>query len=83
MPTKEGTRTGPSDPRSEQSSEQARSNPARSYGGVDVNKPKKELLEDAREAGIAGRTRMTKEQLADALQRHNDRATARAREQRS
>lgn len=31
------------------------------------------------EAGIDGRTRMTKEQLADALQHYNDRATARAR----
>ena len=80
MPTKEGTRTGPSDPRSEQSARQARTRPARSYGGVDVNKSKKELLEDAREAGIGRRTRMTKAELADALQRHNDRATARARE---
>ena len=81
MPTKEGTRTGPSDPRSEQSAGEARADPARSYGGVDVNKPKQELLQDAREAGIDGRTSMTKEQLAEALQRHNERATARAREE--
>ena len=80
MPTKQGTRTGPSDPRSEQSADEARARPARSYGGVDVNKPRQELLQDAREAGIDGRTRMTKEQLADALQRYNDRATARARQ---
>lgn len=80
MPTKQGTRTGPSDPRSEQSAPQAREHPARSYGGVDVNKPKKELLQDAREAGIGGRSRMSKEQLADALQRYNERATARARQ---
>ncbi|HEV2057805.1 MAG TPA: hypothetical protein VGR11_00525 [Solirubrobacteraceae bacterium] len=79
MPTKEGTRTGPSDPRSEQSADEARAHPARSYGGVDVNKPKQELLQDAREAGIEGRSHMTKQQLADALQRYNDRATARAR----
>lgn len=79
MPTKEGTPTGPSDPRSEQSAGAARRRPARSYGGVDVNKPKRELLEDAREAGIGGRSRMSKEQLADALQHANDRATARAR----
>ena len=58
---------------------EARAHPARSYGGVDVNKPKTQLLQDAREAGIDGRTRMTKEQLADALQHYNDRATARAR----
>lgn len=80
MPTKEGTRTGPSDPRSEQSNPQNRQHPARSYGGVDVNKPKEALLEDAREAGIEGRSSMTKHELADALQKHNDRETRRARE---
>lgn len=79
MPTKEGTRTGPSDPQAEQGGAQARDRPKRSYGGVDVNKPKAELLDDAKQAGISGRSHMTKEQLAEALQRHNDRATARAR----
>lgn len=79
MPTKEGTRTGPSDPRSEQPNPQNRRNPARSYGGVDVNKPKKELVADAREAGIEGRSKMSKAKLADALQKYNDRQTAQAR----
>ncbi len=81
MPTKEGTRTGPSDPRADQAADEARRRPARSYGGVDANKPKKELLDDARAAGIDGRSRMTKAQLADALQRYNDRETARARKE--
>ena len=49
--------TGPSDPRSEQSNPENLSDPARSYGGVNVNKPKKELEADAREAGIPGRSR--------------------------
>lgn len=80
MPTKEGTRTGPSDPRAKQSAREAREHPARSYGGVDVNKAKAALLEDAREAGIAGRSSMTKHELAAALQQHNDRATRRARQ---
>ena len=71
---------GPSDPRAEQSRDEALEKPARSYQGVDVNKPKKELLQDAREAGIAGRSKMSKADLADALRRHNERATARARE---
>ena len=79
MPTREGTRTGPSDPRAEQSFPENRTDPARSYGGVDVNKPKKELEADAREAGISGRSHMTKAELAEALQRHNDRKTAEAR----
>ncbi len=71
--------TGPSDPQAEQSGERARRNPRRTYGGVDVNKPKRELYDDARRAGIEGRSKMSKEQLAAALQAHNDRETARAR----
>ena len=71
--------TGPSDPQAEQSGERARRNPQRTYGGVDVNKPKRELYDDARRAGIEGRSKMSKEQLAAALQAHNDRETARAR----
>jgi hypothetical protein len=79
MPTKEGTPTGPSDPRSKQSNPDNREHPARSYGGVDVNKSKKELDADAREAGIEGRSKMSKAELADALQHYNDRQTAKAR----
>jgi hypothetical protein len=79
MPTKEGTPTGPSDPRSERSYPENRDQPARSYGGVDVNKPKRELEADAREAGIKGRSNMSKHELAEALQKHNDRKTAQAR----
>ena len=70
---------GASDPQAEQTGEQARRNPKRTYGGVDVNKPKRELYDDARRAGIDGRSKMSKEQLAAALQAHNDRETARAR----
>lgn len=79
MPTREGTPTGPSDPRSEQSNPENRERPARSYGGADINKPKKELEADAREAGIEGRSKMSKEELADALQHRNDRQTGQAR----
>ena len=82
MPTKEGTRTGPSDPQAEQSGSTARARPKRTYGGVDANKPKRELLKDAERAGISGRSRMTKEELAEALQKYNDRETARARSRR-
>jgi cation transport regulator ChaB len=70
---------GPSDPRAAQSGAAARNSPAPSYGGVDVNKPKEELYEEAKEADIKGRSNMTKEELARALQRHNDRETAKAR----
>ena len=48
-------------------------------GGVDKQKTKAELLDDAREAGIPGRSKMDKDELVEALDRHNQRETARAR----
>jgi hypothetical protein len=66
MATKENTRTGPSDPQAEQSQADARERPKRTYGGVDANKSKRELVDDAREAGIAGTASMTKDELAKA-----------------
>lgn len=68
---------GPSDPRS--ASPRARENVGETYGGVDASKPKQELYDDARRAGISGRSRMNKNELARALERYNDRETARAR----
>jgi cation transport regulator ChaB len=70
---------GPSDPRSERSGAAARRGEGRTYGGVDAGKPRDELYEDAKRAGIEGRSRMSKGELADALRKHNDRETARAR----
>ena len=70
---------GPSDARAEQSGRAARDNPERTYGGVDANKSKQDLYEDAKEAGIEGRSDMSKEQLAEALQKHSERESARAR----
>jgi cation transport regulator ChaB len=68
---------GPSDPRSK--SPRARQNVGETYGGVDAEKSKQELYDDARRAGIEGRSRMSKPELARALKRYNDRETARAR----
>jgi cation transport regulator ChaB len=70
---------GPSDPQAARSGRAARDRPAETYGGVDASKPKAELYEDARRAGVEGRSKMTKDELARALNRANDRATARAR----
>ena len=71
---------GPSDPQAARGGRAAREHPRETFGGVDASKPKRELYEQAREAGIPGRSRMDKAQLARALQRHNDSETARARE---
>jgi cation transport regulator ChaB len=70
---------GPSDPQAEQSGRAARDRPKRTYGGVDANKSKAELYADAKEAGVEGRSSMDKAELADALRRHNDRESAKAR----
>ena len=48
-------------------------------GGIDTTKTKGELLEDAKAANISGRSKMTKDELVEALQKHSERETARAR----
>src|SRR3954471_21690731 len=70
---------GPSDPQAEQSGRAARERPRETYGGVDANKSKDELLQDARDGDIEGRPWITKPELAEALQREYDRESARPR----
>ena len=70
---------GPSDPQAARSGAAARRGGGKTYGGVDASKPKQELYEQAKEAGIEGRSNMSKHELAEALRKHNDRETARAR----
>jgi cation transport regulator ChaB len=70
---------GPSDPRAAQGGRAAREGRGRTFEGVNANKPKRELYEDAKRAGIEGRSRMTKEELAEALEKEYRRQTARAR----
>jgi hypothetical protein len=48
-------------------------------GGVDANASKAHLLDLARRLDVPGRSSMTKGELVDAIQRANDRATARSR----
>ena len=70
---------GPSDAQAEKTGRDARSSPAETHGGINANKTKDELLEDAREADITGRSDMDKAELVDALEKHSRRATAKAR----
>lgn len=66
---KKGGHTGPSDPRSKQTSTAAkRAGKGETYGGVDAEgNGKKDLLKRARSLDIPGRSRMSKGQLATAI----------------
>ena len=59
---------GPSDPRDLQSGRAAREGRGKTYGGVDYfGHTKQELYERARRLEIEGRSRMSKDELADAI----------------
>jgi len=59
---------GPSDPRAK--NPQSRRDHGKSYGGVDVEgSSKQDLLRRAKELDVQGRSKMTKEQLAEAVAR--------------
>jgi hypothetical protein len=61
---------GPSDPRSTRSTKEKREGKGETFGGVDVfGNTKQELYERAKELGVAGRSRMSKEELARAVAR--------------
>jgi hypothetical protein len=70
---------GPSDPQAARSGRAARRNTAETAGGVDANATRKHLYEVAKRLDIRGRSNMTKDELVKAIERANDRATARAR----
>lgn len=67
---------GPSDA---QAARSRRAKPGRTAGGVDANASKAHLMELAKRLDIAGRSRMTKADLVDAIQKANNRKTAKAR----
>jgi cation transport regulator ChaB len=65
---------GPSDARAERGGRNNRP----TAGGVDANASKEHLYDLAGRLDIKGRSRMTKAELVDALQKANDRQSARA-----
>ncbi|TNM67702.1 cation transport regulator ChaB [Streptomyces sp. NP160] len=73
---KEGGRKGPSDAQAAGGADTDRP----TAGGVDANATKEHLLDLARRLDVPGRSSMTKDELVAALQKANDRKTARARE---
>src|SRR3712207_2154961 len=70
---------GPSDPQAAKGGKAAREAPSETAGGIDASKSKSALYEDAKRAGIEGRSKMSKRELVQALRRHSDRESARAR----
>ena len=72
---KEGGRKGPSDPQAAG----GRGTNRETKGGVDAGATKKHLMDVAKRLDVAGRSRMSKDELVDAIQKANDRSTARAR----
>ena len=71
-------RKGPSDPQAKRSTPASR-RAGRTAGGVDASAPKAELMDTAKRLDIGGRSRMTKDELVDAIKKANRAATARAR----
>ena len=72
---KEGGKKGPSDKQAEGSVNTSRE----TAGGVDANASKKHLQDVAKRLDVPGRSRMTKDELVDAIQKANNRASAKAR----
>ena len=68
-------RKGPSDAKAAG----GRDTKAETAGGVDANASKQHLMDQAKKLQIAGRSRMNKAQLVEAIQKANDRSTRRAR----
>ena len=69
---------GPSDKQAEKSGGKARRG-GDTAGGVDANASKSHLYDVAQELDISGRSKMDKDELVDAIQKANDKATRDAR----
>ncbi|HZB48030.1 MAG TPA: ChaB family protein [Mycobacteriales bacterium] len=68
---------GPSDRQAAKSGRAARRG-GRTAGGVDANSTKKHLLEVAKKLDVSGRSRMTKDELVEAIGKANNRESARS-----
>ena len=75
---KEGGKKGPSDAQAAGGRDTNR----KTKGGVDANATKEHLLRVAKRLDISGRTTMKKKQLVDAIQKANDKETAKARKKK-
>jgi cation transport regulator ChaB len=69
---------GPSDEQAEQGGAAARKG-GKTAGGVDANATKAHLQDVAKELDISGRSKMSKDELVDAIQKANARETRKSR----
>ena len=69
---------GPSDKQAAKSGAAARRG-GRTAGGVDANATKAHLMDVAKRLDVRGRSSMSKDELVDAIQKANNRETARSR----
>jgi cation transport regulator ChaB len=76
---KAGGAKGPSDRQAEQDTPRSRARPAKTAGGVDAEASREHLYAVAAELGIHGRSRMTKPQLVEAIEKANRRRTSQSR----
>lgn len=70
---------GPSDRQAAQSGEAARQGATTTEEGVDANASKKHLYDVAKRLGVTGRSRMSKDELVEAIKKANARETRRSR----
>jgi cation transport regulator ChaB len=70
------SRRGPSDKQAKRGAGQRETE---TEGGVNAEAPKSHLMDVARKLDVRGRSRMTKQELIDAIQRENARKTRKAR----
>ena len=69
---------GPSDAQAAKSTPSSRRSRS-TAGGVDANASKSHLMDVAKRLDVRGRSRMTKDELVDAIKKANNRQSARAR----
>lgn len=70
---------GPSDARAKQTTPRSRDSGTPTAGGVDANAAKEHLYEVAKKLDVPGRSKMDKDQLVEAIDKANNRETAKAR----
>jgi cation transport regulator ChaB len=70
---------GPSDEQAAKGGKAARRGSTSTAGGVDANASKQHLYDLAKRLDVPGRSRMTKRELVEAIQKANNRESAKAR----